>query len=133
MPTILFEYIKPIIDIYPGRLETLHDFLKFHMLFFRWHQDLYQSYLYGLKETSFYTSPEFQQWAVYGNEPSYGNGLMKLPMKKIIQSIFPDNHYYNNKKTRSSVLFTKRLDWVFLLEDFTVIKSKEAFKNNNQY
>ena len=73
------------------------------------------------------------QWAVYGNEPSYGNGLMKLPMKKIIQSIFPDNHYYNNKKTRSSVLFTKRLDWVFLLEDFTLIKSKEAFKNNNQY
>lgn len=123
----LLEYAKPVIDIYPGKLETFYDFIRFHCIFFRWHQDYYQPMLYGFKEIAFYDTPEFQQWAVYGNEQSYGHGLFKLPMKKIIYDVFPDEDYYKRKTPRSSVLFTKRKNWFFLLENNKVI-FKEALK-----
>lgn len=121
MPESLLEYAKSVIDTYPGRLETFYDFIKFHCLFFRWHQDFYQPQIYGFKEIPFYDTKEFQQWAVYGNEPTYGNGLYKLPMKNIIYDVFPDKDYYYRKTPRSSVLFTKRKDWLFLLDNGKVL------------
>lgn len=118
------EFIQPIIDIYP-KLQTFFDYCRFYLMTFRWHQDIYLHRIRNFCHESFYDTIDFQQWAMYSKEPAYGKGLLKLPMKEIIQQVFPDNYYYLNKKTKASQLhLPERKLWCFVLENGTVIDNR---------
>jgi hypothetical protein len=115
------EFIEPVMQIYP-KLNTFFDFMRFYMIVFKWNQDLYLHHIRDFEHESFYDTKEFQQWAMYSNELPYANGLVKLPMKQIIQRVFPDENYYYNKKARASQLLLPEIKtWAFILEDRTVV------------
>lgn len=118
------EFIQPIINIYP-KLETFFDYTRFYLMTFRWHQDIYLHCIRNFHHESFYDTIDFEQWALYSKELPYGNGLLKLPMKNIIQDVFFDNHYYYIKKTKASQLhLPEKLMWCFVLENGLVIDNR---------
>lgn len=118
------DFIKPVMNMYP-KLETFFDYCRFYLIAFRWHQDIYLHRIRNFHHESFYDMIDFQQWAMYSNELPYGKGLLKIPMKNIIQQVFPDDNYYYNKKTKASQLhLPEKKTWCFVLENGLVINNR---------
>ena len=115
------EWSKPVMDVYPGKLQTFFDYQRFYLICFRWHYEQFVGHTRQFKSTIFYDTIPFQQWTFYSNEAPYGNGLMKLPMKKIIFDAFPDKYYHENKKTKPSQHLYGPTEWNFVLEDGSLI------------
>ena len=118
------QFIHPILSSYP-KLETFFDFMRMYLIVFKWHQDIYQHSIKNFQHESFYDTIDFQQWAMYSNELPYGKGLVKLPMKNIIECVFPDQNYYHNKKTIASQLLLPEIKkWCFILLNGTVVTNR---------
>jgi len=76
-----------------------------------------------------YKYPAYQQWSMHNNHARYKGGSTpgddKIAAKQYINSVYPDSYYLSYKTKIDStgrLGHRSKLDWVAMLDDFTVLK-----------
>lgn len=136
----LLEFLDPAIKLSPRKIETVAD-LRWYCIFnLDWYTAVYEHKTQLSSDTAeriygFFDSNEFQSWAVNTREP-----FTKIPgqpnthrwqMREVLADMFGEQEYAVQKKKLISTFSISDHTWLYLLDGYQNIYTKE--KSDNSY
>lgn len=125
------QMLYDLVNASPVAIDSNHDFLWWLNFTMKWQAVKYrmsmhaptaeQAVAMASQVINFFDTNEFQSWALYTKEPKLGDtwSSYKLPAKKLINEIWPDQNYLLHKTKWPSLPTITRYNnaWGFLWEN----------------
>lgn len=125
------QMLYNLVNVCPIPLDSNHDFLWWLNFTMKWQAVKYrmsmhaptaeQAVAMARQVVNFFDTEEFQRWALYTKEPKLGDtwASYKLPAKKLIYDIWPNQNYLLHKTKWPSLPTITRYNnaWGFLWEN----------------
>ncbi len=125
------QMLYDLVNASPVAIDSNHDFLWWLNFTMKWQAVKYRMSMHAPTASqaqamakdvvNFFDSEEFQRWALYTKEPKLGDtwSSYKLPAKKLINDIWPNQNYMMHKTKWPSLPTITRYNnaWGFLWEN----------------